>query len=153
MWDGCGAVLRPRGVRWRSAEANAKKVYENRHSREESFGHHHRHHHHHYRAALINTNAFHTIENPRTRKKSREGNASENVGTLTLPRDPLLSRGLSKTSPGGLLSISPRSPSLALGTVVSPITSCAAMWGGRGAVLRPRGVRWRSVAAGVKKVY
>ena len=25
------------------------------------------------------------------------------------------------------------------------------MWGGRGAVLRPRGVRWRSVAPGVKK--
>ena len=45
----------------------------------------------------------------------------------------------------------PRSPSLELGSVLSLLTPCAAMWGGRGAVMRPRGVRWRSAAAGVEK--
>ena len=33
----------------------------------------------------------------------------------------------------------PRVSSLALGPVFSPIRPCAAMWGGRGAVARPRG--------------
>ena len=38
----------------------------------------------------------------------------------------------------------PRSPSLALGPVLSPMTPWAAVWGGRGVVARPRGVRRRT---------
>ena len=37
----------------------------------------------------------------------------------------------------------PRSPSLALGPVLSPVTPRAAVWGGRGTVARPRAVAWR----------
>ena len=56
---------------------------------------------------------------------------------------------------GRLLSTvpAPRSPSSALGPVLSPATPRAAVWGGRGTVTRPHGVGWRSGAAGVKKLY
>ena len=37
--------------------------------------------------------------------------------------------------------------------VLLPRTPRAAVWGGRGPVARPRGVGWRSGAAGVKKLY
>ena len=37
----------------------------------------------------------------------------------------------------------PRSPSLALGPVLSPATPRDAAWGGRGTVARPRAVAWR----------
>ena len=46
--------------------------------------------------------------------------------------------------PGTAPSDAPCSPSLALRPVLSPIRRCAAVWGGRGAVLRPRGGRWRT---------
>ena len=42
-----------------------------------------------------------------TKIKPREGNGYGNVGNLSLRADPLLSRGPSKSSPGGLLSTPP----------------------------------------------
>ena len=57
--------------------------------------------------------------------------------------DPPLYRG-----PGTAPFDAPRSPSLALGPVLSPGTP-SAVWGGRGAVEQPRGVRWRPGAAGL----
>ena len=47
---------------------------------------------------------------------------------------------------GRLLSTlpAPRSPSLALAPVLSPATPRAAVWGGLGAVARPRTVAWSS---------
>ena len=46
---------------------------------------------------------------------------------------------------GRLLSTlpAPRTPSLAVAPVISPATSRAAVWGGRGAVARPSGVLGR----------
>ena len=38
----------------------------------------------------------------------------------------------------------PRSPGSASGPVLSRMTTCAAVWNGRGAVVRPRGVGWRT---------
>ena len=63
---------------------------------------------------------------------TREGNASENVGNPF--RDPFLSRGTEQAVPRRAPFDAPRSPSLALVPVLSAITPCAAMWGGRGAV-------------------
>ena len=49
-----------------------------------------------------------------------------------------------KVGDRGRLSLdAPRSPSLALGPVLSPIRPCATVWGGRGADARTRGDRWR----------
>ena len=66
-------------------------------------------------------NALHTIETP-TRgheKNSREGKASESV----FPGDPLRrSRGPEQAVPGMAPFDAPRSPSLALGPVLSPMT-------------------------------
>ena len=148
-------------------------------------------------------NAFHTIETPnRGHEKSRGGNASENLGTPSIPivlyvplyvgsknnirgyekypqkhnnfhprkktpfiqlksqtgletppfhGDALLSRRPSKPFPGGLLSIPPARRVWRWGPSFRRLTPRAAVWGGRGTVFWPRGVRWRSAAAGVKK--
>ena len=53
--------------------------------------------------------------------------------------DPLPYRG-----PGTAPFDAPRLPSLGLGHVLSPVRPCATVWGGRGAVARPRAARWRS---------
>ena len=52
-------------------------------------------------------------------------------------------RGPSEAVAGAVFH-APCSPSLALGTVLSPATPRAAVWGGRGTAARPRVVAWRS---------
>ena len=42
----------------------------------------------------------------------------------------------------------PRAPRVAAPPVLSPATPRAVIWGGRGTVVRPRGVGWRSVSRG-----
>ena len=46
--------------------------------------------------------------------------------------------------PGTAPFDAPHLSSLVLGPVLSPITPCIAVWGGRGAVTLPRVARWRS---------
>ena len=108
-------------------------------------------------------NALSTEKTPSIQLKPQTLDTKKKPGRETPPKmletppSPIrfFSRGPSKPSPGGSGTPfdAPRSPSLALGPVLSPITPCAAMWGGRGAVLRLRGIWWRSGAACVKEGY
>ena len=85
-------------------------------------------------------NAIHTIETPTKGHDAREKIPG---GTrLRKWRNPCFSRGIRSVVRRGPSEPSaverapfdaPRSPSLALGGVFSPMTPCAAVWGGRGA--------------------
>ena len=57
--------------------------------------------------------------------------------------DPPPHRGRASLSPGAPCHAR-RSPSWTAGPDLSPTTPRTAMWGGRGAIARPRGVGWRS---------
>ena len=74
--------------------------------------------------------------------------------------EPLRSRGSSASFPGRERAVpgraplhAPRSPSRASAAILSPGTARADVWGGRGTVVVPRGVRWRSGLAAVFWVF
>ena len=78
-------------------------------------------------------------------RRTRDGNGSGSVGKSFLS-------GGSAPFPGKQQSVSeraflhaPRSSSRALAAVLSPGTPSVDVWGGRGTVMVPRGVRWRKV--------
>ena len=81
-------------------------------------------------------------------KKSQAGNASGNCGNSSLPGDPLLSLGLSESSPGGHLPTPPLSSSSTAAPFLSPGAPRAAVRGGRGTVARSR---WGPVSGGAPR--
>ena len=78
-------------------------------------------------------NALHSNATPNkgNDKKKREGETSKNVGNPSVPGDPLLSRGPSRPSPGGHLPTPLARRLRRWDPFFSPISPCAAMWGGR----------------------
>ena len=84
--------------------------------------------------------------------KPKNGETNKNPGRemppemmkLSLPGDPLVSRGPSKPSPGEHLPTPPARRVVGNWRPFSPGALRAAVRSGRDAVARPRGVRWRS---------
>ena len=78
-------------------------------------------------------------------------NSSVRAGLSIVLLSPTI-RGPIKPVPGMAPFHAPGSPSWELAPDLALTTPCAAVWGGRGAVAMARGGRWRSAAAGVKKI-
>ena len=72
------------------------------------------------------------------------GKASEDVANPSVRAEPPRSGGESGSSLGGRLCTPPLAESV-IGGIFSPGTPKADVWGERGTVVVPRGVRWRTV--------